>query len=379
MKPKVNLQYNEIKAIIYASREHCPNTKYCKGEQIMKKTLALVLALVMMLALCACGQKTEAPAEVPAAAPEGADSVITLRYSHTVAEQEGHPWTVATNTFKETLEKLSGNTIVVETYPGGQLGGDTDLLDSVQLGTLDIGMISSGTIGNISQALAGIDMPFIFNADYQLYHDTLAGEIGQHLLARLEEDVPAMKPLGFVYQAWRHLWAVDGIFELDDMKGIKVRCMQSPTHIDIFNALGSVPTALPYNDIYSNMQTGTIDGFEMDAAGGINSNFAEVCSHMTYSAHFTNTPIILFSTKIWDTLTEEQQGWVREASLAACEASYEAAVSTEEAFIKQLEEQGVEVTYIDLAPFQEATSALIEKYCEENADVAYLIDGMKKA
>ena len=334
----------------------------------MKKYTAIFLAFAMVFSLSMfCGFTTQA---------EAAEPVITLRYSHTVAEQEGHPWTVATNTFKEVLERLSGNTIVVETYPGGQLGGDTDLLDSVQLGTLDIGMISSGTIASISEALAGIDMPFIFNADYELYHDTLAGELGQHLLERLGEDVPALKPLGFVYQAWRHLWATNGIYKLEDMKGLKIRCMQSPTHIDIFSTLGATPTALPYNDIYSNMQTGTIDGFEMDAAGAINSNFAEVCKHMTYSAHFTNTPIILFSTAVWDTLTEEQQGWVREAAYEACEASYKAAVSTEDMFIEQLKEQGVEVTYVDLTPFQEATKPLIEKYCKRNADVAYLIDGM---
>lgn len=354
-------------------------------KKSMRKSIAAVLSVLMLLAMLAgCGSsKGDAPATaVPEAAETPADNsgdIITLRFSHTVAEQEGHPWTVATNTFKETLESLSGGSIIVETYPGGQLGGDTDLLDSVQMGTLDIGMISSGTIANVSQALAGIDMPFVFNGDYALYHDTLAGEVGQHLLERLEEDVPAVKPMGFVYQAWRHLWAKDGVYKLEDMKGLKVRCMQSPVHIDIFSALGATPTALPYNDIYSNMQTGTIDGFEMDAAGAINSNFFEVCKHMTYSAHFTNTPIILFSTKVWDTLTAEQQDWIRQAALAACEASYEAAVSTEDSYIAQLEQEGVEITYVDLKPFQDATADLIERYCNENADVAFLVEGVRQA
>lgn len=349
----------------------------------VKLLTVVVIAALLLSAFAGCGQTGDndiKPSENVEATDNtsGTGDVITLRYSHTVAEQEGHPWTVATNTFKETLEELSGNTIIVETYPGGQLGGDSDLLDSVQLGTVDIGMISAGTLANVSTCLAGIDMPFIFDGDYDYYHTVLSGEIGQHLLDRLAEDVPSLVPLGFAYQAWRHIWAENGVYKLEDMKGLKLRCMQSSIHIDIFSALGATPTALPYNDIYSNMQTGTIDGFEMDAAGAINSNFAEVCKYMTYSAHFTNTPIILFSTKVWDTLTEEQQEWVRQAAYEACEASYVAAVSTEEEYINELKEQGVEIITIDLEPFQEAVEGVIEKYCSTNADVKYLIDEMAK-
>lgn len=359
----------------------------------MRKLTARIVAAVLTVSMLGgCSASNTSQGEKAAGAAGGATEAaqeknedtkasgeaITLRYSHTVAEQEGHPWTVATNTFKETLEELSGGTIMVENYPGGQLGGDTDLLDSVQLGTLDIGMISSGTIANVTNCLAGIDMPFIFDGDYEYYHEVLSGEIGQHLLDRLAEDVEAVVPLGYAYQAWRHLWSENGIYEISDMKGLKTRCMQSPIHIDIFQALGATPTALPYNDIYSNMQTGTIDGFEMDAAGAINSNFFEVCKHMTYSAHFTNTPVILFSRKVWDTMSEEQRGWIKAAAYEACEASYIAAVSTEESYIEQLKAEGVEVIEVDLTPFQAAVADMIQKYCDSNGDVDYLVSEMQK-
>ena len=333
----------------------------------MKKLVALIITVSMVFCL------------FNFAVADAADAPMVLRFSHTVAEQDGHPWTVATNTFKAKLEELSGGSIVVETYPGGQLGGDMDLLDSLQMGTLDIGLISTPVLANITDCLAGIDMPFIFNGDYTYYHDTLGGEIGQHLLARLEEEVPTLIPLGYAYQAWRHIWAEKGVYELKDMKGLKMRCMQTPIHVDIFSTLGATPTALGYNDIYSNMQTGTIDGFEMDAAGAINSNFFEVCKHMTYSAHFTNTPLILFSADVWDKLSDEQHEWAREAAKVACEASYEAAVSTEEQFIEMLKGYGVEVTYIDLTPFQEATAGLIESYRAKNPDVEYMLSAMEKA
>lgn len=342
----------------------------------LKKVVCILLVITMSFALLiACGgEEIENPGE-----SSNQDAVMTLKLAHTVAEDPNHPYTVASNAFKASLEELSGGTMKVDIYPGGQLGGDTDLFQALQMNNLDASVLSTPVIANTTNVLIGNDMPFIFNGDYDLLREVQGGETGQALLERLDEEVEGIKSVCFLYQPFRHIWTKEEISSLDDMKGLKFRCMQTPVHIDIFSALGSNPTAIAYNDIYSSMQTGTIDGFEMDVFGAESNKFYEVCKNMAISSHFNNSPMLILNEQMFDNLTEEQQGWVLQASQDAATASFEGTVNKEREFIEKMEkEHGVKVKQIDLTDWELAVQPVIDKYAAEVPEVQMMVDAIKK-
>ena len=303
---------------------------------------------------------------------------IVIKLAHTVAENPDHPYTIAANTFKDEMQEFSGGTVKVEVYPGGQLGGDTDILQALQLGSIDVAVLSTPVIANITNVLAAVDMPFIFNNDYNLLRKVEGGEIGDYLIKHLNEKVPGIMALNFLYQPFRHVWSSRPVTRLADMKGLKFRCMQSPIHVAIFSALGASPTALSYNDIYSNMQTHTIDAFEMDVFGAASNKFYEVCKNMTLTGHFNNSPILIFSKKVFDSMTPEQQTWARKATLAAADASFEGTVKAEDHYIQLMRSYGVNVIKVDLNEWKVAAQKVIDKYYAEVPEVRYVIDEMKK-
>lgn len=304
---------------------------------------------------------------------------IVIKLAHTVAENPDHPYTIAANAFKEEMEQLSGGTVKVEIYPGGQLGGDTDILQALQLGSIDVAVLSTPVIANITNVLAVVDMPFIFNNDYNLLRKVEGGDIGAYLIKRLNEEVPGITALNFLYQPFRHVWSSRPVTRLADMKGLKFRCMQSPIHIAIFSALGASPTALAYNDIYSNMQTHTIDAFEMDVFGAASNKFYEVCKNMTLTGHFNNAPILIFSKKVFGSMTPNQQTWARKASLAAADASFQGTVKAEDHYLQLMKSYGVNIIKVDLTEWKEAVQKkVIDKYYVEIPEVRYVIDEMKK-
>ena len=338
------------------------------------------MIVAMIFALVACGGSGGGNEETQNSTGSAATTEpITLKLAHTVAENPDHPYTVASNTFKESLEKLSGGTMKVDVYPGGQLGGDTDLFQALQMNNLDAAVLSTPVIANSTNVLIGFDMPFIFDGDYDLLHAVQGGETGQALLQELNDKVAGIKAVSFLYQPFRHVWTKNEINSLADIKGLKFRCMQTPIHIDIFSALGAKPTAIAYNDIYSSMQTGTIDAFEMDVFGAESNKFYEVCKNMAITAHFNNSPILILSKAMFDGLTEEQQGWVLQASQDAADASFETTVSKEKEFTQKMVDHGVKVKEIDLTEWKAAVKPVIDKYAAEVPEVQMVLDAVEKA
>lgn len=337
--------------------------------------ILLVVIMLMGMAITGCGSKNNVSNNSNTS--NNADgSEKNLRLSWTVAQQADHPYTVAATTFADVLKKETNGNIKVDLYPGGQLGGDVDLFQSIQEGNLDVGVISAPVIASFTKVLAGTDMPYIFNNDYDLMYKAESGEPGQKLLKALEQNCN-VKALSFLYQPWRHFFTNKEIKSIDDMKGLKLRCMQTPVHIDIFKALGTSPVTLPYNESYSAMQTGTIDGFESDVIGANASKFYEVSKYITVSGHFNNAVLLLMSDKCYDSLTPDEQKAVQDAASAAARASLECTKNSEQKYMQVMQDQGVKINEVDLAPFKQAVEPVIAKYSAEVPEVKEFVDAVK--
>ena len=350
----------------------------------MKKSLALLLALAMSVALVACGGNSSSGSndtKTDASDNSGSDEsyTATLKLAWTVGYDEKHPYTVSAETFKQYVEEKTDGRITVDLYAGGQLGGDADMMEMLQLGTLDVAVTSTPTIANFTDVMVGCDMPYIWKNDLGAMYSVLTdGEVGRQLLDRLQEET-GIVGVSFLYQPFRHIFTNKAITSLADFQGLKLRCMQTPVHQEIFSTLGMSPVALPYNDIYSAMQNHTIDGFESDAVGAVTSKFYEVASNMTISAHFNNTMVLLMSDKAFSAMPEADQQICMEAGESAAKASYDCSVANNDAAIQTLKDNGMTVSEIDMTDIYAAVQPVIDKYSESIPEVKTLVEAAAAA
>lgn len=304
---------------------------------------------------------------------------IVFRLAWGVNYDPAHPYTAAATTFGETLYELSDGKIVCEYYPSAQLGDDASTLEQVMLGTLDIHICSSPFTSAFTDTLYPVDLPYVFEGDLTMTYDILSSEIGQTMLDACSEDL-GIKCLTWCYQPYRDFYTNKKIESAEDLKGLKMRSMPNPLHQDTFIAMGMNPTSTSFNEIFTLMQQGGIDGWDSDPIGIITGGFYEVAKYVTISGHFNNEVLLDMSQNAWNRLNEEQQGWVMEAAEAAALASYEVSLEQTDLRYAEMQEKGMEILVIDLEPLKEACQAVVEKYCAQSelcAEVVAAIEAYK--
>ena len=332
-----------------------------KRNQVWTRVVAL--ALIAML-LCIF------PVTAMAEEPE-----ITIRIGHGSAEHPDHPITIHCNAMKEYIEEHSNGRIKVEIYPGSQLGDPKSLFEMVQMGMLDCTICPVPMMGAFTDALVGMDMPYLFKGDYELIYKALKSDAGREMLANVEADT-GVKALGFSFHCWRHFFTNKQIKSLDDCKGMKLRVMETPIQQAIFQSLGFACTAIALPDLYQSIQQGTVDGATFDFIGGVTENYYEVCKYVTKSGHIAFSSITAFSAATYDSLSPEDQQLINDAAAYAEDVTYEKVKELEPIYEQKLQDLGVEVLEIDLEPFYEASHSVHEKFCAESERVKKFVDAV---
>lgn len=274
----------------------------------------------------------------------------------------------AARAFAQTIAERSGGAFEIALRPAGALGGERDVIEGLQIGTVELTISSTGPIGNFVPEVYALDFPFLFD-DYASAHAVLDGEIGQELLA-------SFQPHGIVGLAWaengfRHITnSVRPIREPADLAGLKLRTMENEVHIAAFRAAGAAPTPMSWTEVLTSLQQGTIDGQENPIPIVTANNMWEIQDNITLTGHVYSPAVVAMSAIHWDGLTEEQQGWFVEAAQAAAAASRQTVAANEESGIALMRENGMEVIDgIDKAAFaaavQPAYDAFADRYAPE--------------
>ncbi|PTX49020.1 tripartite ATP-independent transporter DctP family solute receptor [Gemmobacter caeni] len=263
--------------------------------------------------------------------------------------------------FKTKIEELSGGDIEIALKPAGALGGERDVIEGLQIGTVELTISSTGPIGNFVPQVYALDFPFLFK-DYASAHAVLDGEIGQEILADFE-------PAGLVGLAWaengfRHITdSKHPIRTPDDLKGIKLRTMENEVHIAAFKALGAAPTPMSWTEVLTSLQQGTIDGQENPVPIITANNMWEIQKYASLTGHVYSPAAVVISKITWDELSPEEQGWMKEAAKAAAEASRATVAKNETAGVEKMIANGMEVvTDIDKAAFAAAVQPVYDEY-----------------
>ncbi|MEK3989789.1 MULTISPECIES: DctP family TRAP transporter solute-binding subunit [Robertmurraya] len=327
----------------------------------MKRALSLLLVLCLMI-LGACSQqstnneKNEEPNDSNANTSE---KLMKLA----VVTSEDRSLTKGLVKFGELVESKTNGSIKVEVYPNGQLGGDREVFESLQFGSIQGTTMSTGPIAQFVPKFNVFDLPFLF-PNSEVAYEVLDGKIGSDLLAELESQ--NVIGLNYWENGFRHL--TNGVKEVktpEDVKGLKIRTLENDLHMDIWSELGANPTPMAFTELFAGLQQGVVDGQE-NPVGNVTANkFYEVQKYLSKTGHVYNASPFLISKDFWNTLSDEEKKAVQEAADEARDHQRELNQKEDEDGYKFLTENGMTVTDItdeEKEAFLEKVKPVYEKY-----------------
>ncbi|WP_432675676.1 TRAP transporter substrate-binding protein [Nioella aestuarii] len=266
--------------------------------------------------------------------------------------------------FAEAMAELSGGTITINLRPAGALGGERDVIEGLQIGTVDLAISSTGPIGNFVPHIYALDFPFLFNS-YESAHEVLDGPIGQGLLDEFREH--DLVGLAWGENGFRNITnSLRPINGPEDLEGLKLRTMENAVHIAAFEAAGANPTPMSWTEVLTSLAQGTIDGQENPIPVLVANNMWEIQDYVTLTQHVYSPAVVVMSEVRWDGLNEEQQGWFVEAAQAAAAATRATVAENEANGVALLRENSMEVIEeVDTAAFAAAVQPAYEQFAEQ--------------
>ena len=307
------------------------------------KKLAIILALA--LALC---MTTSALAET------------VFQLGTTVNEQDS--FQVAAEKFAELVAERTNGEYKIEIYPNGALGGESDMLDSMSMGMLDMGIITSGPFVNFSEMMGVRDRPYLFATNEEAYK-VLDGEIGKELLATLEEA--GLKGLAYAERGFRNVTnSVKPVTCADDLKGLKLRVMENEVYTATFKALDVNAVPMAWAEALTAMQQGTIEGQENPVNVMYSYKLWEYGQkYATFDRHSYATAIITMSYDVFSALDEATQEIFVQAAQEAAEYERAWVAEQEAGQIEALKANGMEIVENpDVESFRAAVTPVYEAY-----------------
>lgn len=327
----------------------------------MKKNrfLALLLAGMMCLGLAACGT-TPAPAEDEGSDADAASGeAIVLKLGTTVNEEDS--FQVAAEKFAELVAERTDGAYTIEIHPNGELGDERTMLESMQMGTLDLGIITSGPFVNFSADMGVLDMPFLFSSNEDVYK-ILDGDIGKELLATLEDS--NLKGLAYAERGFRNLTnSVRAVEKADDVKDLKVRVMENEVYTASFKAMGVNAVPMAWADALTALQQNTIQGQENPINVIYSYKLWESQQYATLTRHAYASAIITMSKQVFDGLSEDVQTIFLEAAQEAAEFERAWTAEHEAEQLQAMKDNGMEVCEEpDLESFKAAVQSVYDAY-----------------
>lgn len=278
----------------------------------------------------------------------GAQAQTTMRISISVA-QNSHQG-VAIDTFAKEVEQRTGGRYKVQTFYNGSLGGERESIESVQLGTQELAFSSSGPVPNFVPETKILDVPFLFR-DKAHARAVLDSPIGQELLAKF--DSKGFKALAWAENGFRHITnSKRAVNTPDDLKGLKLRTMENPVHIQAYKALGIITTPMAFPEVFTALQQGTVDGQENPLPVITSAKFEQVQKHLSLTGHVYSPCILVMNKAAYDKLSTADKKAFMEAAQLATKANRARVDEDDAKGVAELRAKGMQVVEnVDKAKF----------------------------
>lgn len=280
----------------------------------------------------------------------------------------GHPVHKGLEEFKRLAGERSGGKLKINIFPSEQLGSETQCLEKIQAGTLDITKVSAAAVGNFVPAYQVFSLPYIFR-DEAHYWAVLEGAIGAEMLEVLEtrgDGSPSgLHGLGYFDSGSRSFYTVKPVATAADLQGKKIRVMADQVAMDMVQAMGGSPTPISFGELYTALKQGTVDGAENNPPSFVSSRHYEICKYYALNHHTRIPDVIVASSKLWESLSSQERGWLESSVRDAGKFQRELWKTETENSLALLRKEGVNIIEPDPESFRAASSSIVEKYTNE--------------
>lgn len=334
----------------------------------MKKLTAFALTLGLITAsLTGCssgGAATSAQAT--------AENPMVLTLAHGLSET--HTVHIAMTEFAEKVEAGTNGRIQIRILPNGQLGSENENMEQLMAGVISMTKVSAPGLATYNEAYHTFGLPYIFDDTENFYHVMDSQPMRDFFLSTSDDGFVT---LTYYTSGARSFYTIDTpIRTPEDLKGLKIRVQDMKSQTDMLKALGGIPVAMSYGDVYTSLQTGIIDGTENNETALTTGKHGEICKVYSTDQHAMIPDVLVMSAKTWASISPEDQQIILDAAYASTEShkiAWDAAI--EEAIQEASTQMNVEfINDVDKDAFRNATSSMVNEYCQEYPGVQKLID-----
>jgi tripartite ATP-independent transporter DctP family solute receptor len=303
---------------------------------------------------------------------EKTKGTINLKLGH--ALDINHPVHKAMVFWADTLKKMTDGGILIKIYPGGQLGGEKELIEQLQMGTLDLTKVSSAGLEAFVPKMQILGMPYLFESNEHKWK-VLKSPVGEELLSAGVDR--GLVGIGFYEAGERSFYTIKvPINKPSDLKNLKIRVIKSPMAIKLLETFGASPTPISWGELYTALQQGTVDGAENNSPSFVSARHYEVCKYFSLDKHTSPMDVVMAGKSTWDKLSDEDKAIMKETFDISVEYQKKLWDEVVKANFAKLDSVGVKVIVPAQKPFVEAVQPMYEEYSKDRV-VGPLIDKIK--
>ena len=320
---------------------------------------SLFLCLIIILSFAACGGSTEsaAPDSGESSAPEASNSDATYVFKVGHVQPATHPYHTGMVYLNELLQERTDGQIALDIYPSSQLGAERELVESVQMNTVDIALVTS-PLANFDTSWYLFDIPGIFYTKEHAY-EFMDGEYGQAMLDGLADI--NIKGISFWETGFFNIFVDEYAIEKpQDVAGLTIRVMENDAYIKYFSTLGANPVPMAYSEVFTGIQNGTVDGTLIPIAAIYMNQFYTVAPYITRCQNWYCPVTFLLSMDAWNSLPADLQEIFQECANEARDYMRQELTDSEEEQVQAMIDEGCTVTEVDKAVWREQEAEAVQ-------------------
>ena len=288
-----------------------------------------------------------------------------------------HPVHNAMVYMAQRVEEKSDGKLRVKIYSDAQLGEERVLTELIQIGSLAMTKVSASVMTNFAPEYGVLETPYLYK-DQDHGYRVMEGAIGKELLSKGEQFW--LRGLCFYDAGSRSFYTKEKpVMHPDDLKGLKIRVQNSQNMVNMVNALGGSATPIPYGELYTALQQGVVDGAENNPPSLYTSRHYEVCKYYSLDQHTSTPDVLIISTRVWESLTDQERSWLQEAADESAQEQKKLWAASVEESMKEMKASGVEFYTPEKGPFEAKIAPLIQQMKEEKPEVYAFYEKIKAA
>src|ERR1700759_3801718 len=273
----------------------------------------------------------------------GASAQEVKHYRFAYDQPRNTGYSVAGDLFADKLKELSKGSMIIDQYPGAQLGQEPQLLQLVKSGDIDFAIISSANTATISPEAGVMSLHFLFRNEAHVIKGLADPRVFEALKTMIDETTQGLHVIATGSQGVRHMYSKKEIHNVGDIKGLKVRVQATATEDTMFPAYGAQTVHMPFGSVYTSLQTGVVDVAENSINVYLVNKHYEVAPVLSITEHEANNALVFVRDKLWQSLSAEQKQWVTTAAAEISDKEPAKAFDLERNATKKLKSLGVKV------------------------------------